>query len=269
MLGASRESLAACQEGLESRRHDAVFARLPEDLFAVASLLDAQPQLLAGLADSGQPLQFREGLVRDVLSSRVSELALDIVLVVVARRWSSESDLVLALELLADQAAFTVAQNDGTLDATEEELFRFGRALDASSELQMALTDPAQSATVKAHIVRDLLNGRGTVATAQVLQYAVGHLHGRRIDAVMEALCALAAQQRQRVVAEVRVAAPLDEAQRARLQSLLSRIKGREVRLNVAVDPSVLGGVFVQIGDEVIDGTVATRMEQAHRALLG
>ena len=269
MLGASRESLAACQEGLESRRHDAVFARLPEDLFAVASLLDAQPQLLAGLADSGQPLQFREGLVRDVLSSRVSELALDIVLVVVARRWSSDSDLVLALELLADQAAFTVAQNDGTLDATEEELFRFGRALDASSELQMALTDPAQSATVKAHIVRDLLNGRGTVATAQVLQYAVGHLHGRRIDAVMEALCALAAQQRQRVVAEVRVAAPLDEAQRARLQSLLSRIKGREVRLNVAVDPSVLGGVFVQIGDEVIDGTVATRMEQAHRALLG
>ena len=204
-----------------------------------------------------------------MLSGRVSELALEIVQFVVARRWSSESDLVLALELLADQAAFTVAQNDGSLDATEEELFRFGRALDASSDLQMALTDPAQSATVKAHIVRDLLAGRGTVATGQVLQYAVGHLHGRRIDAVIEALCALAAQQRQRVVADVRVAAPLDEAQRSRLQSLLSQIKGREVRLNVAVDPEVLGGVFVQIGDEVIDGTVATRMEQARRALLG
>ena len=269
MLGSSRESLAACQEGLDSRRHDAVFARLPEDLFAVASLLGAQPQLLAGLADSGQPLQFREGLLRDVLSGRVSELALEIVQFVVARRWSSESDLVLALELLADQAAFTVAQNDGSLDATEEELFRFGRALDASSDLQMALTEPAQRATVKAHIVRDLLAGRGTVATGQVLQYAVGHLHGRRIDAVIEALCALAAQQRQRVVADVRVAAPLDEAQRSRLQSLLSQIKGREVRLNVAVDPEVLGGVFVQIGDEVIDGTVATRMEQARRALLG
>ncbi|MCX8527540.1 MAG: F0F1 ATP synthase subunit delta, partial [Candidatus Nanopelagicales bacterium] len=71
------------------------------------------------------------------------------------------------------------------------------------------------------------------------------------------------------VVADVRVAAPLDDAQRNRLQSLLSQIKGREVRLNVAVDPSVLGGVFVQIGDEVIDGTVVTRMEQARRALLG
>jgi F-type H+-transporting ATPase subunit delta len=97
----------------------------------------------------------------------------------------------------------------------------------------------------------------------------VGHLHGRRIDSVIETLCALAAQQRQRMVAEVRVAAPLDDAQRTRLQSLLSRLKGREVRLNVAVDPSVLGGVHVQIGDEVIDGTVASRMEQARRALLG
>ncbi|MEI8261210.1 MAG: F0F1 ATP synthase subunit delta [Actinomycetes bacterium] len=269
MLGASRESLAACQEGIDARRHDAMFARLPEDLFAVASLLDGQRQLLAALADSGQPSSFRDGLVRDVFATRVSELAMDVVLLVVSRRWSSESDMVLALELLADQAAFTVAQNDSSLDATEEELFRFGRALDASSDLQMALTDPAQSATVKSNIVRDLLAGRGTVATSQVLQYAVGHLHGRRIDSVIETLCALAAQQRQRMVAEVRVAAPLDDAQRTRLQSLLSRLKGREVRLNVAVDPSVLGGVHVQIGDEVIDGTVASRMEQARRALLG
>ena len=193
---------------------------------------------------------------------------MDVVLLVVSRRWSSESDMVLALELLADQAAFTVAQNDSSLDATEEELFRFGRALDASSDLQMALTDPAQSATVKSSIVRDLLAGRGTVATSQVLQYAVGHLHGRRIDSVIETLCALAAQQRQRMVAEVRVAAPLDDAQRTRLQSLLSRLKGREVRLNVAVDPSVLGGVHVQIGDEVIDGSVRGKLNAMAAGLL-
>jgi F-type H+-transporting ATPase subunit delta len=269
MLGASRESLAACQEGLDARRQDAVFARLPEELFAVASLLDAQQQLRAAIADSGQPTNVRSGLVRDVLSGRVSELALEVVLMVIGHRWSTEEDLVLALELLADQAAFTQAQNDGTLDATEEELFRFGRALDSSSELQMALTDPAQSAAAKGAIVRDLLAGRTSVATAQVLQYAVGHLHGRRIDAVIDDLCALAAEQRQRMVAEVRVAAPLDDDQRARLQSLLSTIKGRQVRINVAVDPNVLGGVHVQIGDEVIDGTVATRMEQARRAVLG
>jgi F-type H+-transporting ATPase subunit delta len=102
-----------------------------------------------------------------------------------------------------------------------------------------------------------------------VLEYAVGHLHGRRIDAVVDDLCTLAAKQRERVVADVRVAAPLDDAQERRLADLLSRLKGRTVRLNVAVDPSVLGGVLVTIGDEVIDGTVSSRMEQARRAVLG
>jgi F-type H+-transporting ATPase subunit delta len=175
----------------------------------------------------------------------------------------------MAIEQLADQAAFTVAEADGSLDSTEEELFRFGRALDSSPELQMALTDPAQSAAVKASIARELLQGRSTAATQAVLEYAVGHLHGRRIDSVVDDLCNLAAQQRERVVAEVRVAAPLDASQTQRLADALSRLKGRTVRLNVAVDPTVVGGVHVRIGDEVIDGTVASRMEQARRALLG
>jgi F-type H+-transporting ATPase subunit delta len=190
-------------------------------------------------------------------------------LMVTSRRWSSDVDMLTAIEMLADQAAFTVAEADGTLDATEEELFLFGRALDSSSALQMALTDPAQSAATKSAIVRDLLSGRSTAATDKVLQYAVGHLHGRRIDAVVDDLCSLAAKQRQRVVAEVRVAAPMEETQERRLADILSRLKGRTVRLNVAVDPAVLGGVHVTIGDEVIDGTVASRMEQARRAVLG
>ena len=148
-------------------------------------------------------------------------------------------------------------------------IFLFSRALDSSPALQMALTDPSQSAQTKGAIVRDLLGGRASATTEQVLQYAVGHLHGRRIDAVVEDLCGLAAKQRERVVAEVRVAAPLDPAQERRLADILGRLKGRTVRLNVAVDPSVLGGVHVKIGDEVIDGTIASRMEQARRAVIG
>ena len=269
MFGSSRESLSACQEGLDARRQDAGFAQLSGELFAVSSLLEREMQLRSTLADSGQPHSVRDGLVREVLGGKVSELAIDVVLMVADRRWSSDLDLVLALEQLADQAAFTVAEADGTLDATEEELFRFGRALDSSSDLQMTLTDPAQSAATKAAVVRSLLQDRSTAATREVLEYAVGHLHGRRIDAVVDDLCGLAAKQRERVVAEVRVAAPLDEAQQRRLADALSRLKGRTVRLNVAVDPSVLGGVHVRIGDEVIDGTVSARMEGARRALLG
>ena len=237
MLGSSRESLAACQEGLDALRQDAGFGQVASDLFAVAGLLDSEGQLRSTLADSGQPASVRTGLVQQIFASRISGLATQVVDMVVARRWSTDLDLVLAIELLADQAAFTVA--------------------DSSPALQMALTDPSQSAQTKGAIVRDLLGGRASATTEQVLQYAVGHLHGRRIDAVVEDLCGLAAKQRERVVAEVRVAAPLDPAQERRLADILGRLKGRTVRLNVAVDPSVLGGVHVKIGDEVIDGTIA------------
>jgi len=269
MLGASRDSIARQAQALDDRRQQAGFAGLAAELYAVADLLGEQMQLRNALADSGQPAGVRESLLRDVLGQRVSGLALDVLIGVVGERWSSDDDLVVAIERLAAQAAFTVAEGDGSLDATEEELFRFGRALDQSPQLQMALTDPSQPAAVKASIVRDLLAGRSTAATQGVLEYAVGHLHGRRIDAVVDELCELAAKQRERVVAEVRVAAPIDETQQRRLADVLSRLKGRTVRLNVAVDPAVLGGVHVRIGDEVIDGTVASRMEGARRALLG
>ena len=244
-------------------------ASSPAELFALAGVLADQGQLRSTLADSGQPHAVREGLVREIFGGKVSDLAVDVLLMVSGQRWSSDLDLVLALEQLADQTVFTVAEADGTLDATEEELFLFGRALDSSSDLQMALTDPSQSSASKAAIVAELLHGRSTSATREVLEYAVGHLHGRRIDSVVDDLCNLAAHQRQRVVAEVRVAAPLDEAQERRLAAALSRLKGRTVQLNVAVDPALLGGVHVRIGDEVIDGTVAARMEGARRALLG
>ena len=121
----------------------------------------------------------------------------------------------------------------------------------------------------KAAIVRDLLSDRATAATREVLESTVGRLHGQRLDAAIDTLCELAARQRERVVAEVRVAAPLSEEQSRRLAAALSSLKGRTVRLNVAVDPAVLGGVMVTIGDEVIDGTVASRLEQARRAVLG
>lgn len=269
MIGASRESMVICAEALDARRSDPALNGLAGELYSVASLLEGQPQLRSVLADSGQPHSVREALVREVLGGKVSALAVDLVVTVAAQRWSVDADLVAAIERLAAQAAFTVAQDRNELDSVEEEIFLFGRAVQSSSELQMALTDPALGADSKAGIVRDILRGRGSAIADEVLQYTVGHLHGQRLDAAIDDLGMVAAAQRQRVVAQVRVAQPLDARQSERLAAALSAIAGRTVRLNVAVDPSVLGGVYVAIGDEVIDGTVATRLEQARRAVLG
>lgn len=269
MLGRSREALARQSDALDARRQAAGFDALAGDLLAVADLLAREPRLRMALADSGQPEAARAGIAQAVLAGKVGPLAVEVVEAAVSDRWSSADDLVEGIEALGAQSAFAVAEADGSLDTVEEELFRFGRAVDASPELQMALTDPAGDASSKAAIVRDLLAGRTAPATRQVLEHAVGHLHGQRIDAVIERLIALAAAQRERVVAEVRVAAPLDAEQERRMAAALSALHGRQVRLNVAVDPSVLGGAHVKVGDEVIDGTVASRLEQARRALLG
>jgi F-type H+-transporting ATPase subunit delta len=269
MFGASRDSVARASGVLETYREQPDFALVANDLFAVAALLTDETQLRSTLADAGQAGQIRSGLLRDVLANQVSPSTMAILEGLATSRWSDDMDLVLAIERLAAQAAFTNAEQRGELDQTEEELFRFGRAVDASPQLQMALTDPAQSAATKAAIVSDLLSGRATNTTLEVLTYVVGHLHGQRLDTVIDQLVDLAAEQRQRVVAEIRVAAPLTPEQMNRLQAALTTMKGRTVRLNVAVDPAVLGGVHVSIDDEVIDGTVAAKLEQARRAVLG
>jgi F-type H+-transporting ATPase subunit delta len=269
MLGSSREALATCREYLDGKRADPQFEGLAGELYSVADLLGNESVLLSALADSGQLTAVRENLSKEVFASRVSPLAMSVISLAVVQRWSTAFDLVLALEELAEQAVLTVAQNDGSLDATEEEIFLFGRAVDSSADLQMALTNPSASSESKSAIVRDLVAARGSKASAILLEYSISHLHGRRIDSVVKHLGEMAAKQRDRVVAEVRVAAPLTTEQVERLGTVLSRLKGRTVRLNVAVDPSVLGGVHVSIGEEVIDGTVASKMEQARRAVLG
>lgn len=269
MLGASREAMSTLTALVADQGPTGIAPDLADQLYSVADLLGREKPLCTALADSGTSPEARRALADSIFASRVSQQALELVTAAAGLRWSMPEDLVLAVEALAAQAAFSVSDAAGTLDTTEEEIFRFGRAADASPSLQMVLTDPSIESRRKAAIVDTLLADRTSPTTAQVLSYAVSHLHGRRLDSVIDDLITLAASQRQRVVAEVRVAAPLEPEQARRLAAVLSEMSGREVRLNVAVDPSILGGVHVMLGDEIIDGTVTSRLDQARRTILG
>jgi len=244
-------------------------AELPGQLFAVADLISQDTQLRSALSDAGQPSATRVGLVHAVFDGRVSSLAVEVLADVVALRWSSPNDFVEVVEALATQAALMNADREGSLEQVEGDLFAFSQTVSGSADLQMALTDPSVGAAQKAGLVETLLSGRSTQQTIAVLSYAMGHLRGRRVDTVMDDLMDLAGEQRNRSIAEVRVARPLDPDQATRLAAALSRLNGRDVRLNVVVDPDVIGGISVRIGDEVIDATVATRIEQARRVLVG
>jgi F-type H+-transporting ATPase subunit delta len=269
MTSSSRQVFSGLRARLDRRRVAAEFADVSGELFAVADLLGKEPQLRSALSDAGQPVAARTGMVDSIFSERISPTGLDILKDVAGQRWPGSAQLVEALEGLAAQSAFMVAETNGALDGVEGELFAFSQAVSGSAELQMALTDPSVGPAEKAGLVDTLLAGRAAPQTCEVLRYAMSHLRGRRVDSVLDGLMDLAGEQRGRSIAEVRVARPLDADQAQRLASALSRINGRDVRLNVVVAPDVVGGISVRIGSEVIDATVASRMEQARRALAG
>lgn len=267
MLGSSRGSLAAMRESVDSL-DAAARPAVSGGLAQVAALLEGDRSLRSVLSDAGIAPDARRGIVRDLLTgadAATVRTAED----VVAQRWSSEADLVDAFEILSVQAALVTASEQGTLDRVEDDLFRFGKAIDASPELQLTLTDPALPSARKSDVVRELLEAKADPTSTALLSYAAGHLRGRSPQSVVGSLVDQAAAVRQRVIALVTSAVPLDADQQRRLATALETLTGRAVRLQIDVDPEVLGGIVVRVGDQVIDGTIATRLDQARRALVG
>jgi F-type H+-transporting ATPase subunit delta len=160
------------------------------------------------------------------------------------------------------RALFEIARAEGTLDEVEDELFRFARSFEASDELRSALTDEMIPAAKRQAIVEDLLGGKATGTTTQLVSMVVGSGRGRDLPAIIDKLVARAANSKHLEVAEVRSAVPLTDDQQARLKAALANATGKQVNLKVIVDPSVLGGLVATVGDTVIDGTVRTRVEQ-------
>lgn len=165
------------------------------------------------------------------------------------------------------EAILAVAEAEGVLEEVEDELFRFTRTVEQQGELRDALTDPALPPEQKRAVIRDLLGGKASDATLNLLELIVEQGRAREMTAIAERLVALSSERRQRAVAEVRTAVPLDEEQRGRLAQALSRATGRTVDVRAIVDPSVIGGVYARVGDQVFDGTLQRRLELARERL--
>ena len=257
MRGPSRASLAAAREQLMAALADpSGAAALGDELFAVAHLLDQEPGLRRALTDATSPVAAREGLVSQLLDGRVSGATLDLMAGMVRNRWAAGRDLSDAAEQLGVLATAAAAESEGQLDDLEDELFRFGRIVSAEPGLRSALSDPAP-----------LLAGKVTPAALRLITQAAVYPRGRSLDATLDDYARLAAAWRQRLIAVVRVAGGLDEDQRARLTAALSHTYGRDIHLNVVIDPEVVGGMSIQIGDEFIDGSLASRLAQLRQRL--
>jgi F-type H+-transporting ATPase subunit delta len=269
MIGSSRASLAVVREKVNEQYGNADLADSGRQLLDVADLLGREKQLRNALADSGRPSAERAAIVGQLLGGRTNPLTLDIVTTIASQRWSNESDLVDAVEYSGAQALFGASEMVGELDRVEDELFRFGRIVASDGPLQLALSSWALPAQAKRGILHDLLSDRATGVTTELLGFVTSHLRGRRIEQAVESLSELAAERRGKLVAIVRAARPLDDAQTTRLAAALERIYHQPVAVNTEIDPALVGGISVQIGDDVLDGTIAGRLEAAKRRIAG
>ena len=157
---------------------------------------------------------------------------------------------------------FEIARAEGKLDEVEDELFRFARVLETNESLRSTLSDELLPAARRQALVEDLLGGRATRTTAQLISFVVGVGHGSDLPDIIDLLVQRAAGLRDQVVAEVRTAVELTPDQQTRLAAALANATGKDVSLRPIVDPTVIGGVLATVGDTVIDGSVRTRLEQ-------
>ena len=231
------------------------------------SLLEREHALRRALADPATPAASRTGLADRLLSGKVGRPALDLVSDLVSSRWSRSSDLVEAVETLARNAAFGVAEKDGSLDRVEDELFRFGRILDREPELARLLSDSATPADKRVGLLHEVAGEKVAPVTATLLEQAVRTQRSRNLDVAAEELSELAAARRDRYVAHVRTPVRMTGEQEQRLTESLTRLYGRPISLQVELDPDLLGGLVVRVGGELIDGSVAGRVAAARRTL--
>jgi F-type H+-transporting ATPase subunit delta len=242
---------------------------LADELFAVARLLDGQLTLRRSLSDPAGKPDERAALANRLFASRVSPAALDLVEAVARQRWSRPPDLVEAFMALATEASLDAAEVRGELDDVEDELFRFGRIVSSDRELGRILSDRKAPAGGKAALLDRLLSRKVSPVTEQLLRNVLTGPHVGHAENAIERLSDVASRRRGQSVARVTTAVALTAEQEQRLTEVLGRIYGRTVGLQVTVDPSVLGGLIVQVGDEVIDGSIAHRLEVAGRRLVG
>ena len=268
MRGSSAGSLAKLQGRLADAARGSRDTALGDQLFVAAGVLRDQAALRRAATDPSAPAEAKSRLLGTVFGPHLSKEAADLVSAAGGLRWGASTDLPEAIEQLAVEALVRAADAAGEGDRLEDELFTFGRTVVDNPDLRAALSDPARSQADKRALVRNLLQGKVSAGALRLAEQSVDGSH-LTVTSALDWYSRAAAAARNRLVAYVKVASPLTPAERDRLAELLSRDYGRPVHLNVLVDPSVLGGVRVEIGGEVMDGTVATRLDEARRRLVG
>ena len=273
MRSASRYALADLSDrfstiakSLDNRALSTVSA----ELVSVAKMLEREMVVTRHLTVPAEDAAPRVRLLERLVSGEVADPTLDVLRAAVSERWSANADLVDAIEHVSRQALLEVAEREDQVDEVEEQLFRFSRILDAQPRLGILLGDysaPAEGRIALLSKVLDSSSGSVNKIAIALLSQTVELLRGEPAEEAMKFLAEVAVARRGEVVAQVGAAAELSDAQRTRLTEVLSRIYGHPVTVQLEIDPELLGGLLISVGDEVVDGTLSSRLATAEAQL--
>ena len=268
--GASRQSLIAARKSLDELLKGlsaADASALSAHLFAVVTTLDSSTPLRRALTDNSRDANSKAELAKELFGKSTSDLAIKLLINLTALRWSSPSNLGDVIEQLAVEAEASVANQNNELDRLEEEIFQFSRIVASDLELRQILNSAKYSGEGKRVLVAKLLASEVSPSTSRLLAALVSGMRGRSIERTIAFYASAAAARKMRVIAHVKSAVELSQAQKDKLASSLSGKIGQPVRLNVELDPKVLGGLSIRFADELIDATIVNRLADAGRAL--
>ena len=268
--GASRQSLIAARKSLDELLKGlsaAEASALSAHLFAVVATLDSSTPLRRALTDNSRDANSKAELAKELFAKSTSDLTIKLLISLTALRWSSPSNLGDVIEQLAVEAEASVANQSNELDRLEEEIFQFSRIVASDLELRQILNSSKYSGEGKRVLVAKLLASKVCPSTLRLLASLVSGMRGRSIEKTIAFYASAAAARKMRVIAHVKSAVELSQAQKDKLASSLSGKIGQPVRLNVELDPKVLGGLSIRFADELIDATIVNRLADAGRAL--
>jgi F-type H+-transporting ATPase subunit delta len=273
MRSASRQALLDLSDRFSDLAKDLDnngLTTLSGELVSVAQMLDREIVVTRYLTVPAEDAAPRVRLIERLVSGKVGDATLDVLRAAVSERWSANSDLIDAIEHVSRQALLEVAEREDRVDEVEDQLFRFSRILDAQPRLAILLGDYAVPAEGRVGLLRKVLesaSSRVNPVALALLTQTVELLRGEPAEEAVKLLAEVAVARRGEIVAQVSAAAELSDAQRTRLTEVLSRIYAHPVTVQLQIDADLLGGLLIAVADEMIDGTLSSRLAAAKAQL--
>ena len=261
---ADRESRDSLAPKLRDTREDAW--RIGNELFTITKVLDDSIQLERALTDPSRPVADKVAVLKELLGDNAHPMTMEIMTDLVSRRWSRARDIANAVEDFGVDAMMYYADaTDATLQVSIE-LSELQSALLNLPVVRAKLYDYQATSEARVKLFREVFSGKTlNKVTMRLAEHATCNLRRRRYLETIQWLINKFSRHMGESMVTVTTATPLKKEQIKRLVEVYSAKVGRQVHINSVVDPTVLGGMRIQVGDEVTDNTVVAQLQNLHR----